>query len=370
MTRTAIIISTVQKIINLPKARIMIPAISKTKQIYLTFITCLLFAACTQHKKVDVSHIPINVKAERFDHDFDQMLKNPSTKQAAWLQRKYGAFYQDFIERILKAGTVADTSYFSTLRQVYASKAYHDLKHDVDSVYPNLDKQNAALTDAFRRIKYYFPKKLLPSVYAYFSGFQAQTSIGDGYFAIGLDLFLGSNSRFYPALIENFPHYISRRFTPDNIASRVVEGIIRNDMFPEKDNYKTLLDKMIYNGKVLYMMDLVLPDVADTTKIGYTAAQLDWCAHFKPDIWGYFMEENLLYETDDQKTEKYLGEAPFTPGLGEKNESAPKLAVWTGWQIVRQYMEKHPEVTLPQLMADDDAQKILNDSKYRPKPEQ
>lgn len=345
----------------------MTPATSKTKQIYLTFITCLLFAACTQNKKIDVSHIPVNVKIERFDDDFDAMSKKPMSAQATYLQKKYGVFYADYIERILRAGSIQDTGYFTVLRQVFANKAYHDLKHDVDSVYPNLHQQDEQLTDAFRRIKYYFPKKKLPKVYAYFSGFQAQTSIGDGYFAIGLDLFLGRNSRFYPALIENFPMYISRRFTPDNIAPRVAEGIIREDMFPEKDEYKTLLSKMIYNGKVMYMMDLVVPDVADTTKIGYTTAQLKWCETFKPQIWGYFLDENLLYDTDELKTQKYLNEAPFTPGLGEKNESAPKLGVWTGWQIVRQYMEKHPEVTLPQLMADDDAQQILKDSKYRPK---
>jgi hypothetical protein len=30
-------------------------------------------------------------------------------------------------------------------------------------------------------------------------------------------------------------------------------------------------------------------------------------------------------------------------------------------------MDKHPNVTLQQLMADRDAQKILNEAKYRPK---
>jgi len=112
---------------------------------------------------------------------------------------------------------------------------------------------------------------------------------------------------------------------------------------------------------------MILPNVADTTKIGYSTAQLKWCKEFQSKIWAYFLEENLLYESDFPKIQKYLTEAPFTPGLGEKNESAPKLAVWTGWQIVREYMDKHPEVTLPELMADNDAQKILNESKYRPK---
>jgi gliding motility-associated lipoprotein GldB len=339
----------------------------KTRLIYLSFFTCLIFAACTRSKKIDVSNIPVDVKIERFDKAFDSLRSKPMGKQALYLQNKYGAFYSDYIERILKAGTVQDTAYFKTLQQVFAGKAYTDLKHDVDEAYKNTDKQDAELTDAFRRIKYYYPQKSLPKVYAYFSGFQAQTSIGNGYFAIGLDLFLGADSRFYPALIESFPRYISRRFTPDNITPRVVEGIAREDMFPEDERDRSLLSKMIYNGKIMYFMDQILPDVPDSTKIGYTRQQTEWCNEYKPSIWAFFLEENLLYESDYQKIQKYLTEAPFTPGLGENNDSAPKLAVWTGWQIVKQYMDKHPNVTLPQLMAATDAQKILNEAKYRPK---
>ncbi|RYU90991.1 gliding motility lipoprotein GldB [Mucilaginibacter terrigena] len=339
----------------------------KTILIYISFLMCLAFTACNRTKKIDVSNIPVDVKIERFDLDFDALRSKPMAQQAAFLQQKYGDFYQDFIERILKAGTTRDTSYFKTLKAIFADKSYIDLKHDVDAAYPNTDKQNEALTDAFRRVKYYYPQKKLPKVYAYLSGFQAQTSIGDDYFAIGLDLFLGADSRFYPAQVESFPHYISRRFTPDNIAPRVIEGMAREDMFPENEQDNSLLAKMIYNGKILYFMDQTLPDVADSTKIGYTAKQIKWCDDFKANIWGFFLEENLLYETDYQKIQKYLGEAPFTPGLGDKNDSAPKLGVWTGWQIVRQYMDKHPKVTLQQLMNERDAQKILNGSKYRPK---
>jgi gliding motility-associated lipoprotein GldB len=346
----------------------MIPTPHKIKQIYLIFIVSLLLTACGRSKKVDVSNIAIDVKIERFDHDFDNLRTKPMALQSVLLQKKYGPFYSDYVEQILQAGSIADTTYYGTLRQVFAGAAYNDLKHDVDSVYPgNMDKQNAELTDAFRRIKYYYPQKNLPKVYAYFSGFKAQTSIGNGYFGIGLDLFLGANSRFYPAIIETFPHYISRRFNAENITPRVIEGIAREDMFPENDADVTLLSKMIYSGKILYFMDQILPDVADSTKIGYTTQQLKWCGDFQSNIWAYFLERNLLYETDFQKIQTYLNEAPFTPGLGDQNNSAPKLGIWTGWQIVKQYMDKHPEVTLQQLMAMSDAQKILNEAKYRPK---
>ena len=337
------------------------------QQIYLIFFIAFVITACNDSKKVDVSHIKLDVKIERFDHEFDAMRTKPMARQAVYLHKKYGIFYQDFVERILNAGSIQDTAYFATLRQIFAGQAYLDLKHDVDAAYPdNMAQQNNELTDAFRRIKYYYPKKNLPKVYAYFSGFQAQTSLGNGYMGIGLDLFLG-DSRFYPALTESFPRYISRRFNPANIAPRVVEGMAREEMFPENDNDRSLLTKMVYNGKILYFMDQTLPDVADSVKIGYTNQQIKWCEDNRSNIWAYFLEENLLYETDFQRIQTYLNEAPFTPGLGEKNQSAPKLGVWTGWQIVREYMNRHPETTLPQLMAMMDAQKILNDSKYRPK---
>ncbi|HVW96516.1 MAG TPA: hypothetical protein VHA56_11165 [Mucilaginibacter sp.] len=337
---------------------------------FLSLSIAVLVSACNRHKKIDVSNIPVNIRIERFDQEFDAMRTKPMAQQAAYLQRKYGVFYQDFLGLMLQDRNIniKDTTYFELLRKVFANRAYNDLKHDVDSVFKGgLDDQNEELTDAFRRVKYYFPRTHIPKIYSYYSGFEAQTMVGTGYFGIGLDLFLGGNSRFYPALTEAYPHYLSQFFNKENIAPRVIEGFVREDMFPESDSSKTLLSKMVYNGKIMYLMDQLLPDVADTTKIGYTNAQLQWCEQFKDKIWAYFLDESLLYESDYNKIQKYLTEAPFTPGLGEKNESAPKLAVWTGWQMIRQYMDRHPEVTLPALMADDDAQKILNESKYRGK---
>jgi len=342
---------------------------SKTKQIYLFFLISLSFSACVRNKKIDVSNIPVDVKIERFDKEFDVMETKPMATQATYLKKKYGAFYHDYIAMLLQDDDINtnDTAYFKLLRRVFATKDYNALKHDVDSVYPEMNKEQAELTDALRHIKYYFPQKRLPRVITYYSGFEAQITVGNDYVGIGLDLFLGANSRFYPAITEAYPHYLSRNFNAQNICPRVVEGMAREDMFPESDSSKTFMSKMIYNGKIMYFMDQILPDAPDTLKMGYTGAQLKWCQDFKSKIWAYFLEENLLYESDFPKIQKYFTEAPFTPGLGEKNESAPKLAVWTGWQIVRQYMDKHPEVTLAALMADNDAQKILNESKYRPK---
>ena len=117
----------------------------------------------------------------------------------------------------------------------------------------------------------------------------------------------------------------------------------------------------------MYLLKEALPDEQDSVIFGYTTKQLDWCKQYEGDVWAFFLNENLVYETDYMKIQKYLTDAPFTPGVGEGNNSSPKLAVFTGGQIVKKYMEQHPDINLPELMKEKDSRKILADSKYKPK---
>lgn len=331
------------------------------------FLMCIsTFYSCSDTKSVDVSDIEVDLVVERFDLDFGKIDTHKLSSDLPQLKEKYGVFYDDYFERILGLGSVADTQYYELIKQVLGGKPYQDLKKETEQVYPNLKTQIPALIDAFKHIKYYYPEQNIPKLITYISGFQVQTPIGENYIGIGLDMFLGNNSKFYPALVESVPMYISRRFTPENIAPRVVEVLAREEMFPELDKDRSLLSKMVFQGKLLYFMKQVQPKIADSVIIGYSTQQMEWANHYESDVWAYFLQEELLYDTDYLKIQKYLSEAPFTPGLGTDNNSAPKLGLFTGWQIVKKYMEKNPEITLQELMLEKDEQKILNLSKYRP----
>jgi hypothetical protein len=109
---------------------------------------------------------------------------------------------------------------------------------------------------------------------------------------------------------------------------------------------------------------MMLPGTEDSLKTGYSASQLQWCIDNESDIWKLFLEENLLFSSDRLAYSKYLDEAPFTTGLA--NDSAPRIAIWTGWQIIKKYMDENPDITLEQLMNETDYQKILKLSKYKP----
>jgi gliding motility-associated lipoprotein GldB len=335
-------------------------------KITLFFLISFLALSCNQDKKVDVSHIKVNLTIQRFDKELSKIKPNELAEKLPQLKKKYGAFYDDYFEKILNVGSTQDTQYYNLVRQVLAGKPFQDLQQETDSVYRNLEWLNPKLEDAFKRIKYEFPKWYEPKLVTYISGFQVQTPIGAGYVGIGLDMFLGTKSKFYPALVETVPRYISRRFTPENIVPRVVEVISREELFPESDQNKSLLAKMIYNGKVLYLMKQILPDTPDSTLIGYSEKQMKWAHDFESDTWAFLLEQELLFDTDYFKIQKYLAEAPFTPGLGSQNDSAPKLGLFIGWQIVNKFMIENPELKLKDLLEETDEQKILRLSKYRP----
>jgi hypothetical protein len=127
---------------------------------------------------------------------------------------------------------------------------------------------------------------------------------------------------------------------------------------------RTLLAEMLNIGKAYYFVQAVMPCAPDSVIISYTDQQVADVRHNEGRIWAHFIEKGLLYEKSPFVVNKYIGERPNTP---EVDATAPgRIGAWVGWQIVRKYMERHPEVTLPQLMAETDYRKIFNESKYKP----
>ncbi|POY35090.1 gliding motility lipoprotein GldB [Solitalea longa] len=312
----------------------------------------------------DVSDIKLSVKIDRFEQDLFNIDTTELVKAAAQLKAKYPDFYPIYFRNILRNTDPIDTNNINMISMIKDNRDFSLLKHDIDSVYPKLDDVEKQLTAAFKYYKFYFPEKQVPKIVTYLADFQLGASTVNNTLAIELDMFMGKGYRFYQSKSVNLPYFIQRKLNKDHIAPFALKAFAQQQ-FPMNERDKTLLHRMIYNGKILYFLDSTLPDVADSAKIGFSQKQIEWCNTYKADMWTDFMGQGLLYSTDELKYAKYLNDAPFTSG--QENDSAPMLGVWTGWQIVRQYMKENPEVTLAQLMNESDSQKILKDSKYKPK---
>ena len=112
----------------------------KSTRIYLFFFTALILVSCSNHQDIDVSNIHLNLKIERFDQAMANLSPSNITTQAPALQKKYGSFYNDYMQRMLEVGSTSDTAYYKSLRIVLQNKDYLELKSSVASTYPQMDK--------------------------------------------------------------------------------------------------------------------------------------------------------------------------------------------------------------------------------------
>ncbi|MFW5891896.1 MAG: hypothetical protein ACOCUQ_00700 [Bacteroidota bacterium] len=240
-----------------------------------------------------------------------------------------------------------------------------EIYEDTKQVWKDLTSAENQLSQAFRYFRYHFPGGEMPVFYSYISGldFEYPVKYYDENFIIGLDMFLGKNYDNYEKV--GVPVFKRVRFTPEAMPIEVMRALVEQMFSRQLGNAESLLDFMVAEGKKLYFLDCMFPQQDDSLKISYTGEQMDWANANEKNVWVYFLENDLLYESDRKSIQKFIGSAPFTAPLSR--ESAPRIGAFAGWRIVRDYMERNPEITLNELLNEDDAVKILRLSKYRPR---
>src|SRR5690606_1652281 len=127
---------------------------------------------------------------------------------------------------------------------------------------------------------------------------------------------------------------------------------------------KSVLADMIAYGKSFYFAKHMLPCVPDSIFIWYSAEEMRGARANQDLVWARFVEDEVLYSTSHIMKQRFLGERPKTLEVGEKCPG--RIGQWLGWEIVRKYMETHPEKSLPELMAMPDARKLFKASRYKP----
>lgn len=281
------------------------------------------------------------------------------------LHAKYGIFYQRYIENITGIGLVNDPAISYSLKTFLSDKYVEEIFQDTEKKYSDdLNDIRQGLTAAFQHSLYYFPHMVVPEIVTFVSGFQYAIAVTDSVLGIGLDMYLGSDYSNYPK--AGFPLYKIALMNRDYIVADAMKAWLMTEFFSEESRApKDMLGTMIQYGKIMYLSEAILPGTEDTIKTGYTAAQLEWCKKNEFNIWAHMVDNELLFSTDPATINKFFNEAPFTSGLPK--ESPPKTGIWVGWQIVKSYMENNSDITIPELMKQQNAQEILNKSKYKPK---
>jgi hypothetical protein len=311
--------------------------------------------------KVRLSGTEKEVEIVRFDNELFTTGWDDSSAVVA-LANKYAAFFDLYTYRVIHIGGLGDTLFFEGLQQFMTDTMMLDIRKKTDSVFAGIDDTEKKLKDAFKYFQYHFPEKELPTLYFYISGFNQSVVTAENIIGISLDKYLGQDCKWYQHL-SSTPQYKIVNMHKLKIASDVAYAWGATE-FENTGKTTTLLDNIIYQGKLMYFVDALLPETHDTLKIGYTGIQLEWCKKNEAQMWSQLIEHKMLYSNNRMDIIRYTNPSPTTSGF--PLESPGRTGVWIGWQIVREYMEKFPETPLDDLMKNDNYQQILNDSKYFP----
>ncbi len=161
----------------------------------------------------------------------------------------------------------------------------------------------------------------------------------------------------------DLPQYLVSLSTQEHIVPDAMSTIARNHIVMDETEAPMLLDYIIAEGKVLYFLDQVLPNTADTLKIRYTQAQWQWAEDNANQVWAYWLQHELLFERDHKKIFKFTDDAPKTNAFGE---SAPRMTAYIGWLIINRYMS-NTNKDLHSLFNNPNSLEILKESGWKPK---
>ena len=322
----------------------------------------------TASEAPDVSVVEVDLRVRRFDQDLRRAaldsLPDGSARVngAEVLAEAYPVFFDSvFLRLMIPSGA---TGYDSALVTAFRTEpSLRGVLDSVTAVFPEGDRADwtADLEQAFRYAKYYFPAEPTPEVVTYVSEFSlGNLTYGPELLGIGLDFYLGADFPGYSR--EVFPAYIQRSMNAAHIAPRAVETWLTNLLGPAPG--ERMLDRMVHNGKLLYLKSKLLPHVADTAVLNFSEQQLQWLRDNEAPMWTHYLDEDLLYETSAKRIGKHVGVAPGAPGMPK--EAPGGGANWVGMKMVEAYMRRHPDVTLPELIVMRDAQAVMGEGRYRP----
>lgn len=255
----------------------------------------------------------------------------------------------------------SDSVFINELYNRFSNPHLDTLLMETKKVFGDGTQLKDELTVAFTNIKSYYPDFQIPRVQTAITGLESDMFVSDSLIIIGLDYYLGQNARFRPNMYE----YMQRRYDKNFIVPSIMLLYGIDGRYNETDlSDRTVLAEMITYGKAYYFAKHMMPCVPDSVFIGYTAEEMALTRANQDIIWKKLVEDEAFYSTGQQIKQRYVAERPKSYEIGEKIPG--RIGTWVGWQIFNKYAERNSDLTLPQLMKENDVKKIFTESKYRP----
>ena len=333
------------------------------KHLLPILLIALSLTACTKSRTYFPKDLePQPVEIIRFDNALLNINTQSALQDIRVISHEYPTFFPFFVENIL--GVPAnDTAFLAEQLPLFLQDTLYGFKQTNERervLFASTQDLENELSKAFARVHYLYPDLPIPTIYLFISGFNASILFADDDIAVGADMYLGSDYEYYNRVVHDYQKVTMRK---ECIPVDVVSAHLFRYL-PYTSTKSRLIDNMIYRGKIMYLLSQIFSDTPAYEVMGYTKEQWAWCIKHERAIWNLMMDKKDLFKNESLLLTSYLNEGPFT---GEISQDSPgRLGTWVGWRIAESYMNHHPEITMQQLIAEPNAEYILQESFYRP----
>lgn len=307
--------------------------------------------------------VDLHLRLDRLDQDLFRAADDTAATFSLQLYAKYGEFYKDYVERVLQAAPVDDPRLPIALVRFTHDPDWRSVQQRADSVLGDLEPQRSELEEAFERLKTFFPDSLVPRLIAFNSGYNYGVLPTDSILGFGVEWFIGKDHPVVNYLsTEVFPQYMKDRMRPEMLVPSVMKGWLQVH-YTRDVRGADLLTDLVEIGRVMVLLDALLPGTDPALKFAFTPEQLKWCEDNEFNCWKEIIAHELLYSKKAEDIDRFLNDGPFTPGF--PRESPGHIGEWIGYRMVDSYLRAHPDVTFAQLFAMDDPRAFLKTYKPR-----
>ncbi len=278
------------------------------------------------------------------------------TTVTADFREQYAPFFSVYCRNIL--GLDDAPVYQEGLKMFTHHENIAKLYADVEAKFATDSSWMEPLQSAFARYTEQFPDRPLPRILTHVSGLNQSIVTVDSLLSISLDCYLGED---YPLYTSRYYDYERPLHKSDRIAIDAAEVWLRTQ-YPYQSERNALLDRMVYEGKILFALTQLFPDADVFQLLGYTTEQAQWCRENEADAWQQIITRKHLFNTEMMLIHKYIEPAPFVAALHSK---APgRLGRWVGYQIVSAYVGNKKASAQELLSTPNNAGDILSGAKY------
>lgn len=323
-----------------------------------------LMAACGQDGAPVVEPAAdVHVSIGRLDQDLFHASADGMSAASLAAYARYGEFYRIYIEDILQGAPVNDPRLAMVLNSFVRDPDWSAAQQGVDSVLGDMERQRVLFESAFARLHALFPDSVIPRIVSFNSGYNFGIFPTDSVLGFGAEWFIGPDHPVIGYLApEAFPNYVKARMRPEMLVPSAVKGWLLVHYTRDVQG-EDLLSNLVETGKVMALLDALLPEVDPSLKLAFSPEQLAWCEANEYLIWKELAGKDQIYSKKEEDIGRWMSDGPFTSGL--PRESPGHLGEWVGLRMVRSCMKDDPKLTFAQLFAMNDPREILKHYKPR-----